>query len=124
MRSTATAQTMRPAMGSTMGSTMQSTMRPMVRAASRRRGGSLALGLAIAAWLVGCLAIGAWVRLQTIEAGYGISEQRKERVRLIEANRKLELDLARLSALDRIEAIASGKLGMKFPVQSQVVKLP
>jgi cell division protein FtsL len=77
----------------------------------------------VAVWLAACLAVGACVRLQTIEASYVISEQRRLRAQLIEDNRKLDLDLARLSSLDRIEAIASGKLGMRFPSSKEVVKL-
>jgi len=93
-------------------------------ARSRRRPTVAVLGLAFVVWLAAVLALGAWVRLQTIQAGYDISEQRRERARLLEANRKLELELARLSSLDRIEAVACGKLGMKFPTQSQMVTLP
>mgnify|MGYP005833063341 CR=1 FL=1 len=96
--------------------------RPVWR--SRRRPGVALLGLCVAAWLAGCLALGAWVRLENIQAGYDISELRRERTRLAEANRKLELELARLSSLDRIEAVAGGKLGMKFPTPKQMVTLP
>jgi cell division protein FtsL len=99
----------------------QQIVRP---ARSRRRPAVAMLGLAFVVWLAAVLALGAWVRLQTIQAGYDISEQRRERARLLEANRKLELELARLSSLDRIEAVACGKLGMKFPTQSQMVTLP
>ena len=102
--------------------TLTQGVRPALRV--RRQPGARALLMAVAVWLAACLAGGAWVRLQTIQAGYEISAERRERARLLEDNRKLELELARLSALDRLEAIASGKLGMRFPHRAQMVKLP
>lgn len=80
--------------------------------------------LVVAGSLACCLVGGVWVRLQTIECAYRISAQRQDRTRLIEERRKMELELARLSAPDRIEAIAAGQLGMRFPSQDDVVKLP
>ena len=91
---------------------------------SRRPSRLSLLGLAVAAWLAVCLAAGAWVRLETIQTGYRISAQRRERAGLLEDRRKLQLELARLSALDRIEATATGKLGMRYPSADEVVKLP
>lgn len=101
-------------------------LQPAVRLApgSRRASRLSLLGLAVAAWLAICLAAGAWVRLETIQTGYRISAQRRERTGLLEDRRKLQLELARLSALDRVEAIARAKLGMRYPPAEEVVKLP
>ena len=100
------------------------TLSPAVVIVPRRRPRVGALGVAVAAWLAGCLAVGAWVRLETIEAGYAISAQGRERARLLQEGRKLELEMARLSALERVHAIASGRLRMRFPSSEEVVKLP
>jgi cell division protein FtsL len=100
-------------------------LEPTARLALRSRRPSISvLGLAVAAWFGLCLAAGAWVQLETIQTGYRISAQRRERTGLLEDRRKLQLELARLSALDRIEAIATGKLGMRYPSAEEVVKLP
>ncbi|MFH0809223.1 MAG: cell division protein FtsL [Pseudomonadota bacterium] len=85
---------------------------------------AVVMRVAVAAWVGACLALGTWVRLQSIEANYTISDLRLERAQLIEDSRGLQLELASLGALDRIEAIASGKLGMTFPTQDQMVRLP
>jgi cell division protein FtsL len=105
---------------------MEGAARSEVRVLTTGRGRSrlALLGAAVALWLAACWAAGAWVRLEAFQTCYDISAQRLERARLIDDNRRLGLDLARLGALDRLEAVASGQLGMKFPSQNEVVVLP
>jgi len=82
--------------------------------------------LALAAGLCLCglvLAVYVWCRLQCFEMGYAVSHEAKERARLMEVNRKLQVELSRLTSLDRVEAVASGKLGLIFPGPGQVRRL-
>jgi cell division protein FtsL len=82
--------------------------------------------LALAAGLCLCglaLAVYVWCKLQCFEEGYAISRAAKERASLMELNRTLQVELARASSLGRVEAIASGKLGLIFPGPGQVRRL-
>jgi cell division protein FtsL len=92
---------------------------------TRRRPGLGALGLVVVVgWLALCTVLGAWVRLSVIQAGYDMSALRQERARLTDERRKLEIELAGLSAPGRIEAVASARLGLKVPAPEQVMRLP
>ncbi len=96
----------------------------------RRRGPQPDLPLWRAAACVGLIALSAlalvWPHLEMVKIGYERGRLEAGRDRLAQERRVLRVEAAALRQLDRIEAIARGKLGMVFPRPEQViyVKVP
>lgn len=61
-----------------------------------------------------------WSNHQIINLGYAISELHKEKDVLENTRREYKLELANLTALDRLELLAKTKLGMVHPSPDQV----
>jgi cell division protein FtsL len=62
-----------------------------------------------------------WSRIQVIQLGYEISNTLKEERALIEANKKLRLEIATLKSYARIEKLAVEGLRMAKPKPEQVI---
>jgi len=62
-----------------------------------------------------------WSRLEIVNLGYEISSEQKKRVKLLEENRNLRLQVMSLKSPERIERIAKRKLGLIYPTEEQVV---
>jgi len=62
-----------------------------------------------------------WSRIQVIQLGYEISNTLKEERALIEANKKLRLEIATLKSYARIEKLAVEELRMAKPKPEQVI---
>ena len=62
-----------------------------------------------------------WSRIQVIKLGYEISDALKEERALIEANKKLRLEIATLKSYSRIEKFAMEELRMAKPKPEQVI---
>ena len=62
-----------------------------------------------------------WSRIQVIQLGYEISDALKEERALIEANKKLRLEIATLKSYSRIEKFAMEELRMAKPKPEQVI---
>ncbi len=62
-----------------------------------------------------------WSRIQVIQLGYEISNALKEERALIEANKKLRLEIATLKSYGRIEKFAVEELRMVKPKPEQVI---
>ncbi len=62
-----------------------------------------------------------WSRVQVIQLGYEISSALKEGRKLLEANRKLRLEIATLKSYARIEKLAVEELKMSKPKPDQVI---
>ena len=62
-----------------------------------------------------------WSRIQVIRLGYEISNALKEERALIEANKKLRLEIATLKSYVRIEKLAVEELRMVKPKPEQVI---
>jgi cell division protein FtsL len=62
-----------------------------------------------------------WSRIQVIQLGYEISNVLKEERALIEANKKLRLEIATLKSYSRIEKFAVEELRMAKPKPEQVI---
>ena len=62
-----------------------------------------------------------WSRIQVIQLGYEISNTSKEGKGLVEANKKLRLEIATLKSYTRIERIAMEELRMAKPKPEQVI---
>lgn len=65
-----------------------------------------------------------WQHIQVVRLGYQVERLREERAALVQEGRELSLEVGRLSALRRIEAIARDELGMVKPRPGQVVVMP
>ena len=65
-----------------------------------------------------------WCRVQVVNLGYRLSEAHRVHSRLVDDNKKLHLELARLRAPERVEQVATRQLGLKHPNKDQVVLLP
>ncbi len=74
---------------------------------------ALALALAVLAY--------AWQHFEMIRIGYQMEEFRIERERLLKSHSQLVLERAALTSPDRVEALATRRLGMTYPSASQVV---
>jgi cell division protein FtsL len=61
-----------------------------------------------------------WVRLQQIQSGYALSQERREARSLAETQKRLRLEAAVLKQPQRIERIARVRLGMTAPDPSKI----
>lgn len=80
--------------------------------------------LAIFAWLVLSGFGYVWCRVQVVHLGYLLSDVHRLHTRLLNDNKKLHLELARLKAPERVERIAIQQLGLRHPTKEQIVVLP
>jgi cell division protein FtsL len=71
-------------------------------------------------FLFGLFAYG-WQHYRWIQYGYRIEAAQKKKDQLIETRKRLSLERASLSDLNRINAIAQSELGMRLPRPGQVV---
>ena len=65
-----------------------------------------------------------WCRVQVVHLGYLLSKAHRQHTQLLNDNKKLHLELARLKAPERVERLAHQKLGLKRPSKDQIVVLP
>jgi cell division protein FtsL len=72
-------------------------------------------------FLIGGSLFYVWSRIQVIQLGYDISNALKEEKVLIEANKKLRLEIATLKSYVRIEKFATEELRMGKPKPEQVI---
>ena len=71
--------------------------------------------------LVGGLVLYAWPHLALRQTGMATDQMYRERERLVEENRKLNLEKASLENLKRVEAIATRELGLAPPKAERLV---
>ncbi len=64
-----------------------------------------------------------WSGFEGTQLGYDLSELKRKEMKLLEENRKLRLELARLRSPSYLEKAIRG-LGLKEPVAEQVITLP
>jgi cell division protein FtsL len=62
-----------------------------------------------------------WTNLETFRLGYQIERLQKQKEGLVERQRQLEMERARVSALARVEGVARERLGLVTPGRGQVV---
>ncbi len=79
--------------------------------------------------LLSCLLVAlalllVWQRLRVVQLGYVLSTASKLERRLEQENRELRLELATLTARERVETMARKRLGLRDPHAKQVVLLP
>jgi cell division protein FtsL len=62
-----------------------------------------------------------WQRVQVIKTGYEIEALKKERDALATTNKSLLIETATLTSPERVETIAKKDIGMRQPVDDQLV---
>lgn len=65
-----------------------------------------------------------WVRLQVVHVGYDLSTARQLERKLGQEQRELTLEIATLTSPRRLEELARARLGMRPPLEDQVVSAP
>ena len=80
--------------------------------------------IAIFFWLLLSGFAYVWCRVQVVHLGYLLSDVHRIHKRLLNDNKKLHLELARLKAPERVERIAIQQLGLNHPTKDQIVVLP
>ena len=75
-------------------------------------------------WFLICGFGYVWCRVQVVNLGYSLSKGHRVHSQLLNDNKKLHLELARLRAPERIERLAIQKLGLNHPRKDQIVVLP
>ncbi len=83
--------------------------------------------LALVALMLWSMASGfayVWCQTQVVNLGYRLSETHRQHAKLVDENKKLHLEMARLRAPERVEQIALRQLGLKHPDKDQIVLLP
>lgn len=113
-------------MARSLGGTLARSQEIRTRAQARRA--FLRLDLWRAVVVLGLLCLGilfyVWQHIQVLRLGYALEGLRAQRATLLQENRTLTLEMARLTALSRVEAIARARLEMETPRPGQVIVLP
>lgn len=113
-------------MARSLGGTLARSQEVRTRARARRV--FLRLDLWRAVVVLGLLCLGilfyVWQHIQVLRLGYALEGLRAQRATLLQENRTLTLEMARLTALSRVEAIARARLEMETPRPGQVIVLP
>jgi cell division protein FtsL len=90
------------------------------RAPSKQLYGLVALSTAVI--LLGIL-LYLWPQMRIVELGYQQDALRLQQAQALQRQKELQVELASLRRLDRIEQLAMQQLGMKPPQLSQVIYL-
>ncbi|MCK4485609.1 MAG: cell division protein FtsL [Desulfobacterales bacterium] len=93
------------------------------RRASKRRHPMIAIWIAFMVVLMAELLVYTWCRVQYVQTGYEITEATQEHERLMDLDRKLQVEEARLRSPERIMRIARQR-GLVMPGSKQVVVIP
>lgn len=62
-----------------------------------------------------------WQRVQVVRLGYQIERCKVEKTELIRKNRELLIEISSLTSPDRIERLASSRVGLSVPEREQIV---
>jgi cell division protein FtsL len=93
----------------------------LVREPDRRRTRELLALLLLPLPPMAVLFAAIWTNLETFRLGYQIERLQKQKESLVEKQRQLEMERARVSALARVEEVARRELGLVTPGRDQVV---
>ena len=92
----------------------------LVREPDRRRTRELLALLLSALAPMAVLFAAIWTNLETFRLGYQIERLQKQKETLVERQRQLEMERARISALSRVESVARERLGLVTPGRGQI----
>ena len=88
----------------------------------RTRGGiSGFLAFCIIAALIAFSLFYVWSRVLVINLGYDLSQAMEIQRKLVQDNKKLQIEIATLKSLARIERIAQDELDMEKPLPGQII---
>ncbi|MDH4100117.1 MAG: cell division protein FtsL [Nitrospirota bacterium] len=62
-----------------------------------------------------------WQRVQVVKLGYQIEKYKIEKVELVRKNKELLIEVSSLTSPDRIERLASHRVGLSAPDREQIV---
>jgi cell division protein FtsL len=93
----------------------------LVREPDRRRTRELLALLLATLPPMAVLFAAIWTNLETFRLGYQVDRLQKLKESLVERQRQLEMERARVSALARVEGVARERLGLVTPGRDQVV---
>jgi cell division protein FtsL len=93
----------------------------IVREVDERRLRDLWQSLAIGAALVIVLLFSAWQHFELLRHGYKLEQMQRDRAAESEINRHLRLEMETLRAPQRIEKLATDRLGMIAPSDAEAV---
>ena len=96
---------------------------PIVREVDERRLRDLWQSLGIGILLVLVLLFSAWQHFELLRHGYKLEQMQRERASENDINRHLRLEMATLRAPQRIEKLATERLGMVSPGDDEAVVL-
>ena len=96
---------------------------PIVREVDERRQRELWLSLAIGVVLVLVVMFDAWQHFELIRHGYRIEQMQRERTAEDDVRQHLRLELETLRSPQRIERLATGRLGMVAPKSGDAIVL-
>jgi cell division protein FtsL len=88
---------------------------PIVREVDERRQRELWQSIGIGCVLVLVLLLSAWQHFELLRNGYRLEQMQRERATEAEINRHLRLEIETLRAPQRIEKLATERLGMVAP---------
>jgi cell division protein FtsL len=95
----------------------------IVREVDERRQKDLWQSLGIGVVLVVVLLFSAWQHFELLRHGYRLEQMQRERAAESEINRHLRLEMETLKAPQRIEKLATERLGMIAPGDAEAVVL-
>jgi cell division protein FtsL len=95
----------------------------IVREVDERRQRDLWQSLGIGVVLVGALLFSAWQHFELLRHGYRLEQMQRDRAAESDINRHLRLEMETLRAPQRIERLATERLGMVAPVDGQSIVL-
>lgn len=79
------------------------------------------LALCIIAALIASSLFYVWSRVLVINLGYDLSEAMDTHWKVVQDNKKLQIEIALLKSPARIERIARDELGMEKPLPGQII---
>ena len=94
---------------------------PIVREVDETRQRELWTSVAIAGLLVLVFLFSAWQRTELLRHGYQIDQMQREKAAEEETGRQLRLEIDTLKSPKRIEALATEKLHLIAPAQSDAI---
>jgi cell division protein FtsL len=96
---------------------------PIVREIDERRQKELWQSIAIGGVLVVVLLGSAWQHFELLRHGYRLEQMQRERATEEEINRHLRLEIETLRAPQRIEKLATQRMGMVAPADGDAIVL-
>jgi cell division protein FtsL len=88
---------------------------PIIREVDERRQHELRQSMIIGCVLVLVLLMTVWQHFELIRHGYRLDQMQRDRATEAEINRHLRLEIETLRSPQRIESLATGRLGMVAP---------